>query len=73
MFKYYGNTEQQINYQRIATRIYILMIFVSFIILIFYTVLIRDIYREIVHQRSEFQYQVLQSLEDGKYIYVLRF
>ena len=54
MLKRTESNEQQIKYQLIATRLYIFILLTSLIILSLYTLLIEDIHKKMILQRSEF-------------------
>ena len=62
MFKHYPSNERQIRFQRHATRLYILLIVVSLVILTFYSLLIKQIASSTVSHPTEFEYSQLQQM-----------
>ena len=62
MFKQYPSNDRQRKYQCYATRLYILLIFISLTILTFYSSLISTIHQETVLNPSETQYINLQKV-----------
>ncbi|CAF3996101.1 unnamed protein product, partial [Rotaria sordida] len=62
MFKANGSNQHQINYQRIATRLYLLVLLIPLIVISFYLLLNEDLQQKIISQPSEFQYKELEKI-----------
>ncbi|CAF2215269.1 unnamed protein product, partial [Rotaria magnacalcarata] len=62
MFKHNGSNQHQINYQRIATRFYFVVLLISVIIFSFYLLLNEDLLQKTIHQPSEFQFKELETI-----------
>ena len=62
IFKNHGSNETQVRYQRISTRLYIVLIVISLAILAFYLSLTTKIYRGTVRNPTESQYTRLQEI-----------
>ncbi|CAF4869060.1 unnamed protein product [Rotaria sp. Silwood1] len=61
MFKANRSNQYQINYQRIATRLYLFLLLISLIISSFYLLFNEDLQEKTIHQPSEFQYEKLEK------------
>ncbi|CAF4128482.1 unnamed protein product, partial [Rotaria sordida] len=57
-----GSNQHQINYQRIATRLYLFVLLISLIIVSFYLLLNKDLQQKTIHQPSEFQFKELEKI-----------
>ena len=62
IFKHHGSNEKQVFYQRIGTRLYILILIISVIILTFDSLLFTEIHRETVRNPTLSEYNRLQQL-----------
>ncbi|CAF5049793.1 unnamed protein product, partial [Rotaria sp. Silwood1] len=62
MFKKHGSNQHQINYQKIATRFYLLFLLILLIVFSFYLLLNEDLQQTTIHQPLEFQYKQLEEL-----------
>ncbi|CAF1649337.1 unnamed protein product [Adineta ricciae] len=61
MFRRHSSTSQQIRHQSYATRLYFLLIFISTVILAFYTLLDASIHSETVHSPTQLEYMQLEQ------------
>jgi hypothetical protein len=62
IFKHHGSNEHHLHYQRIATRLYILILVISLIILNFYSLLIKEIHNGTVLNPTESEYNRLEQI-----------
>ncbi|CAF4595068.1 unnamed protein product [Rotaria sp. Silwood2] len=62
MFKANGSNQYQINYQRIATRLYLFILLISLVTISFYSLLNEDLLEKTIYQPSEFQYKTLEKV-----------
>ncbi|CAF4327728.1 unnamed protein product [Rotaria sp. Silwood2] len=62
MFKADGSNQHQISYQTIATRLYLLVLLITLIIISLYLLLNEDLQQKTIHQPSEFQYKELEKI-----------
>ncbi|CAF1202986.1 unnamed protein product [Rotaria sordida] len=69
MFKANGSNRHQINYQRIATRLYLFVLLISLIIISFYLLLNEDLQQNTIRQPLEFQYKELEKTYSSNLYY----
>jgi hypothetical protein len=62
IFDRHNSTHRQLHYQRIATRLYILLFLISVTTLISYTLFTNEIYQETILQPTEDQFNRLQQM-----------
>ena len=61
IFKHQGSNEQQMHYERLATRLYILLLIVASVILASFSLLIEEFRRETIINPTKTQYNDLQK------------
>ena len=62
IFKRYPSNDRQVRYQHYATRLYILLISISLVILSLYFLLIKQVHQETIFNLNEFHYLKLEEL-----------